>query len=676
MSTRLIALIAFLTVPGNAFQLGPESLPAVYSGAQLLPDKSCETALIRQIWGFSNKGAWKPYDPSALAYPDQSIALQPVIVVDCPKPPDTAHLPDLPVLLHGALWKAVGDGTFSKIRSEWQAYNPVHDKLEPGDEQPRHILLQHGFRQSGPDHLPMPSRLESKPPFYGAKRVRFLGANCFIGPMGRPLDGDAVKDFAAQYKVVTVAATPDNVNDINTVISALLGKVTAATPASPPAPPPPPVNEFTLNAPIAPQRQITIEPAAFQIRRGRSQQLSAKSGREPLKHIEWRLGPGSAGTISPKGIYTAPPNAKPGDEATIIAVDRDHPQDQGRAVAGIFIPLSVYPPEIDLLPGGSTDLIATVDDKPTDHVTLTLAPSGFGVIDGHLKYTAPRDAPVGTAAKITVSSPDATNDVELTVNIVKPLACRLTSAVIESQSVPFDVKITLTGGGGKETPPPGPGGGHDDEPDAYGGPNDSTSYTLAADDPPAKPDSTAQSDSGCTSASSSAACSQDHSFHVPAAEWWDVGLGISAPGVREPNYSPSDPSVLKQPTRHSEIYGLVNLFPFARWAAKDSLAPSIAVGIPVTGKVFYRPFFGIGESLSGISALKKTLPMQINILGGFVYLNQEVVNSNAAGALQIDHARVWKPTLVVEVPVGALISKIGLVGSKSSSTGGGGGKGQ
>jgi hypothetical protein len=175
----------------------------------------------------------------------------------------------------------------------------------------------------------------------------------------------------------------------------------------------------------------------------------------------------------------------------------------------------------------------------------------------------------------------------------------------------------------------------------------------------------------CSAVTAKAGCSMTHTIHALDREYWDLSMGIAIPGVREPQYSASDLTQPPTATRHTDVYGFVDLFLAAKYASKTSPVPHIALGIPVAGKPFYRPFFGLGENITGWS---RSFPFQVSFVAGPVLLNQEVVRKNAAGALTIQHSRVVKMMYGIEVPVGNLISKITALGgggkSSNSATGG------
>jgi hypothetical protein len=248
-----------------------------------------------------------------------------------------------------------------------------------------------------------------------------------------------------------------------------------------------------------------------------------------------------------------------------------------------------------------------------------------------------------------------------------PLACRSMIAHVEARKTPFDINITLTATPPKTTAVVQPKeslGARRASPAGYLRPVNFVSQgpNLLASDPPAPAAQPSKSD--C----SSAPCTITRTIRSADKEYWDLGMGLSIPGVLEPQYAPTNPTLQIHAARHSEIYGFLNFFPLARWADKTSLAPNITLGVPVTGKVFFRPFFGVGESLNGWKPLGSRLPLQIDIIAGFTFLNQEIAEPGQPGPLAIQRERVWKPMFGIEVPVSALISKITQIGGGNKSS--------
>ncbi len=183
------------------------------------------------------------------------------------------------------------------------------------------------------------------------------------------------------------------------------------------------------------------------------------------------------------------------------------------------------------------------------------------------------------------------------------------------------------------------------------------------------------SDSGkqtqdCSTSTTTSCTNAARTFHNLDAEFWDLSAGFALPGVREPQYASSNPALLIAPIRHNDFFGLLDLYPFAAVASKTSPVPHFAVGIPVTGKVFSRPFFGIAECITGAPYFQNHSVPLISLLYGVVYLNQEVTIPNPSGSgFAIGHSRVLKGTFCLEISLSPLLSKIKAVGGSSPSTG-------
>lgn len=183
----------------------------------------------------------------------------------------------------------------------------------------------------------------------------------------------------------------------------------------------------------------------------------------------------------------------------------------------------------------------------------------------------------------------------------------------------------------------------------------------------------------CSSLSAKNPCTVSRTLTSLDKEWWDVSLAVSIPGVRESKYSISSSKLQSMPTTHTDLYALFDIYWSAKWWTKNSGAPHLAIGLPVTGQTFYRPAFGLSENLTGWNRFGRTFPVPINFFAGVVDMKTTTVKGapTTAAELTADSAtkRIWKAIFGVEVPVSALISKVGK-GSKSTNAnaGGNGGK--
>ncbi|MBZ5530427.1 MAG: hypothetical protein LAO20_03260 [Acidobacteriia bacterium] len=190
---------------------------------------------------------------------------------------------------------------------------------------------------------------------------------------------------------------------------------------------------------------------------------------------------------------------------------------------------------------------------------------------------------------------------------------------------------------------------------------------------------------GCSGDGNSPPCAVTRTFTSDDREWWDVSIGVTTPGIRENQFSINNNALLKGATRHTDLYGLFDVFPAAAKLSKESWFPHFNVGIPVSSKSLYRPYFGMAENLTGWTHLQKNLnlPVGLNLFGGVIWLKTPVVTGNPTTTAQLTAAtstkRVWKGVFGIEVPVGSIASKIGKSGGSKNSSGsgkGGGGSGQ
>ena len=127
------------------------------------------------------------------------------------------------------------------------------------------------------------------------------------------------------------------------------------------------------------------------------------------------------------------------------------------------------------------------------------------------------------------------------------------------------------------------------------------------------------------------------------------------------------------------------IFPFAKFAPKDNWRPHINLGVPVTSKSLYRPYFGVSEPIGGLltlissskqSSSKKQIgfPLGINFFVGMTWMKTHFVtddpNTTAELTADLHFKHVWKPVYGIEVPISSIASKIkGAAGKNSNGNG-------
>ncbi len=204
----------------------------------------------------------------------------------------------------------------------------------------------------------------------------------------------------------------------------------------------------------------------------------------------------------------------------------------------------------------------------------------------------------------------------------------------------------------------------------------------------AKPKDGQKSDAGsqlgtvaCSGQGLTSPCTTSRSFSSLDEEWFDFSVGITTPGTRETKYafSSSGNAVQTSVTRHTDLYGFVDIFPWAKHHSKESKYPHFNVGLPVTGQTLYRPYFGMAESLTGWTGIQRklSLPVGINFFGGVVWMKTKYLVGDPTTQTDFNTdlktTHVWKAVFGIEVPVSSMVSKLG--GKGGSSKGGSGGKG-
>jgi hypothetical protein len=120
-------------------------------------------------------------------------------------------------------------------------------------------------------------------------------------------------------------------------------------------------------------------------------------------------------------------------------------------------------------------------------------------------------------------------------------------------------------------------------------------------------------------------CTFSRTFQVQEREWWDVSLGVTVPGVRQTQYT-ADTTVHSKSTTHTNVYAFLD---FGLLNTKPRL-PHLSVGLPVSGQVFYRPFFGVGQSITTLPFIDRLrFPLKFGVFVGVVYARQQTPRHSA-----------------------------------------------
>jgi len=169
----------------------------------------------------------------------------------------------------------------------------------------------------------------------------------------------------------------------------------------------------------------------------------------------------------------------------------------------------------------------------------------------------------------------------------------------------------------------------------------------------------------CSSVSSSNPCTFTRNFPVDDKEYWDVSLGLAIPGPKENVFKGSSSGVpTSSVTTHTDAYAFADFYLFAKWRNKQSLAPHINGGIPITSQSLHRPYVGLSEDISGW-AQRHGFPLDVCVFGGIVFMKQQLYDPAAHNQLRTDWAH--KAMYGVEVPISSIASKLSGKGNKSNA---------
>lgn len=456
------------------------------------------------------------------------------------------------ILLHTAEWRVIppktktGDIGFSLTASQWAGFQ--------------------GKYTGNACKLTQKFRVDKNPLFYADTSIYLIGINYFADADGNGVDPNQLQ---IGYKVSTTPSTPQNIQDLGTLVAALVG--------------------FTVPS-------VGTESANFV-------GPKATGDKSKLPHffvLEQSVSP----TSPPPFSINISPVLQPATSTLPAAiVGQGYSTDlSGRAGRGNTIS------DIAGLPLGM------VFDPETKVISGTPAPAAAG----------------NQPLQVTVSDKSGSQRTFLMTLPVQPA---------KSPSSPS---------------PPG-------TPTSKGAQGNQTSTTS-----PSQP-------IDCSNVSAKNPCTFSRNFPVDDREYWDVSLGLAIPGPKENVFKPSSgggvPS--SSPTTHTDAYAFVDFYPFAYLWTKQSYAPHINGGIPITSQSLHRPYFGLSEDISGW-AQRHGFPLDVCVFGGLVFMKQQLYDPTAPTLLRTDWAR--KAMYGVEVPISGIVSKLAGKGSKSSNAKGSSGQ--
>jgi hypothetical protein len=188
-----------------------------------------------------------------------------------------------------------------------------------------------------------------------------------------------------------------------------------------------------------------------------------------------------------------------------------------------------------------------------------------------------------------------------------------------------------------------------------------TDQTAAKSTTPPTCDSTPSS-----SSKAQASCTLTQSVTNEGLHHWDVSAGVPFNALNQYSFASTDGTVTEKSNAKLNAYGFFDLYPFhgADLAGPPwSSYPHLMIGLPFSGKVFDRPFVGVGFlHLKQLPVLGKLIPLQANLYAGWLIEKEFkpktlTVGSHAtAGALANDlkPERDFKPQFGIEFSIRSL----------------------
>lgn len=165
-----------------------------------------------------------------------------------------------------------------------------------------------------------------------------------------------------------------------------------------------------------------------------------------------------------------------------------------------------------------------------------------------------------------------------------------------------------------------------------------------------------------------------NTYHDEGLQHWDVSVAVPVNSIKELNYSSTDGAVTGKEASRYNAYGLFDVYP---WAVDINDPPAFAYphavfGLPFSGKVFNKPFLGLGGALGFQSLpwigkfLNTAIPVRLNFYGGVVYNKEfrpstlKVGQPASPGAVANDlhGVRVWKGQFGIEFSIKDVASKL------------------
>lgn len=154
----------------------------------------------------------------------------------------------------------------------------------------------------------------------------------------------------------------------------------------------------------APRATVTLNPAEAEVLVSQHARFSAVVKGSKNQDIRWHLNP-ELGTITPEGVYTAPPMAEPGQTVAITAASVADPSKSATAKITLRanVQVEIGPAPTTVSPSQKIQFVATVTGSTNGAVRWSLSPE-VGTIAPDGTFTAPATVRSPNAITVTATS--------------------------------------------------------------------------------------------------------------------------------------------------------------------------------------------------------------------------------------------------------------------------------
>jgi hypothetical protein len=155
---------------------------------------------------------------------------------------------------------------------------------------------------------------------------------------------------------------------------------------------------------------------------------------------------------------------------------------------------------------------------------------------------------------------------------------------------------------------------------------------------------------------------------------WDVSFAVPFHSISELQYNQptgNGDSVVPKNVTTLNAYAFFQVYPVASDIVTPPIisVPHVFAGLPISGKVFNKPMFGVGDTFNFTKvSFLKFIPIQFGFFGGVIYNKQFNQIPGTTGQSNVTGHRVWKGSYGIEIPVTQFKSLLSSKSSKSSST--------